>query len=101
MDILIENIKGLVTVCTNSEKCIAGSAMSQLSMIEDAFLLTRNGQIDSFGPMKAKAPERADKVIDASGKYVFPSFVDSHTHLVFAGSREQEFVYKIKGMSYW
>jgi len=73
--------------------------MDQLPIIHNAYLLTENERIKSFGLMEDCDVE-ADKVIDASGKYVFPSFVDSHTHLVFAASREEEFVHKIKGMSY-
>ncbi len=74
--------------------------MSQLPVIERACLLIRNGTIHWFGPMDQNAPERADQVIDATGRFVFPCFVDSHTHMVFAGSREGEFVDKIKGMGY-
>lgn len=100
MDILIENIKGLVLVCTDSSEIVAGASMSQLPVIERACLLIRDGTIHWFGPMDQNAPERADQVIDATGRFVFPCFVDSHTHMVFAGSREGEFVDKIKGMGY-
>jgi imidazolonepropionase len=100
MDILIENIKGLVLVSTDSSEIVAGASMSQLPVIERACLLIRDGTIHWFGPMDQNAPERADQVIDATGRFVFPCFVDSHTHMVFAGSRESEFVDKIKGMSY-
>jgi len=100
MDILIKNIKGLVMVCTDSSEIIAGASMSQLPLIEQAYLLISNGAIHSFGSMDQKVPERADQVIDATGRFVFPSFVDSHTHLVYAGSRESEFVDKIIGLSY-
>lgn len=100
MDILIENIKGLVLVCTDTSEIVAGASMSQLPVIERACLLIRNGTIHWFGPMDQNAPERADQVIDATGRFVFPCFVDSHTHMVFAGSREGEFVDKIKGMGY-
>lgn len=100
MDILIKNIKGLVLVCTDTSEIVAGASMSQLPVIERACLLIRNGTIHWFGPMDQNAPERADQVIDATGRFVFPCFVDSHTHMVFAGSRESEFVDKIKGMCY-
>ncbi len=100
MDILIENIKGLVLVCTDSTEIVAGASMSQLPVIERACLLIRNGRIQWFGPMDQNVHERADQVIDATGRFVFPCFVDSHTHMVFAGSREGEFVDKIKGLSY-
>ena len=97
---MIENIKGLVLVCTDSSEIVAGASMSQLPVIDRAWLLIRNGIIHSFESMDKDLPERADQVIDATGRFVFPSFVDSHTHLVFAGSREGEFVDKIKGLSY-
>lgn len=81
--------------------------MSKLSTIEDAWLFLKNGLIEDFGSMPQLDNEKMrllvkneTKVIDASGKLVFPSFCDSHTHLVYAGSREKEYVYKIKGLSY-
>lgn len=100
MDILIENIKGLVLVREGSSEIVTGASMSKLPVIKEAFLLIRNGDIHSFGSMEQQTQQRADKVIDATGRYVFPSFVDSHTHLIYAGSREGEFVDKIRGLSY-
>ena len=100
MDLLIENIKGLVEVCADSSNIISGDSQANLSVIDDAYLLIKDGKIEAFGSMNERNIHRADKLIDATGKYVFPSFVDSHTHLVFAGSRESEFVDKIKGLSY-
>lgn len=73
--------------------------MGELPVIDDAFLLIEKERIAGFGPMSG-APERADTLIDASGRMVFPSWCDSHTHLVFAGSRETEFVDRIRGLSY-
>lgn len=73
--------------------------MADLPAINDAFLLLENDSIAAFGPM-AQCPERADEVIDASGRFVFPSWCDSHTHIVFAASREEEFVDRIRGLSY-
>jgi imidazolonepropionase len=78
---------------------LRGAEMKQLQTINDAFVLVENGIIKDFGEMNA-APERADEVIDATGKFVFPSWCDSHTHLVYAAPRESEFVDKIKGLSY-
>ncbi|MTI20464.1 imidazolonepropionase [Fulvivirga sp. RKSG066] len=98
--ILIKNIKGLVQVRENTKNWIAGSAMADLPVLENAYLLTENDKIKAFGLMEAMPEINADEIIDASGRFVFPSFVDSHTHLVFAATREEEFVYKIKGMSY-
>lgn len=73
--------------------------MSAWNSINKAYLAVENGKIKAFGPM-SEAPENYSKTIDATGKYLLPSFVDSHTHLVFAGSREMEFVERIKGTSY-
>ncbi|GJM30231.1 MAG: imidazolonepropionase [Cyclobacteriaceae bacterium] len=100
MDLLVEHIKGLVLAGESPSRIVSGSAMSKLPVIPDAFLLIKDGKVDSFGPMKQKVAHRAEKVIDASGRFVFPSFVDSHTHIIFAGSREEEFVYRIQGFSY-
>jgi len=100
MSILIKNIKGLVQVREESPKWVAGDAMDELPIIENAYLLTDGDLIKDFGAMEDCPNINDIEVIDASGRFVFPGFVDSHTHLVFAASREEEFVYKIKGMSY-
>ena len=100
MDILIKNIKGLVQVRENAPKWVAGSDMAILPIIENAYLKIEGDRIADFGSMEQLDSELAEKIIDASGRFVFPSFVDSHTHLVFAASRENEFVDKIKGLSY-
>jgi len=100
MSILIKNIKGLVQVREQNVKWVAGKEMDHLPVLEDAFLYLENDKIADFGKMKDCKLNEADEIIDATGRFVFPSFVDSHTHLVFAASREEEFVYKIKGMSY-
>ena len=94
--ILIQNIKGLVL---SHDRKVSGSMMNDLPIIENAFLLIEGEEIKDFGEMK-DAPERADEIIDATGKFVFPSWCDSHTHLVFAGSREGEFADRINGLSY-
>ncbi|MGC4022757.1 MAG: imidazolonepropionase [Cyclobacteriaceae bacterium] len=98
-DILITNIKGLAQVRESNIKSVAGKAMSELPVISNAFLHLSNGLILDFGPME-KVPRVNAQTIDASDRFVFPSFVDSHTHLVFAASREEEFVMKIKGATY-
>lgn len=100
MDLLIENIKGLVLAGDGPSQIVSGAEMSHLPVEQNAFLFIKDGIIDSFGPMSQKAVDRAEQVIDASGKFVFPSFVDSHTHIVFAGSRESEFVDRIQGLDY-
>lgn len=94
--ILIQNIKGLVL---SHDRKIGGLKMNDLPIIENAFLLIEGEEIKDFGEMK-NSPERATETIDATGKFVFPSWCDSHTHLVFAGSREGEFSDRISGLSY-
>ncbi len=101
MSILITNIKELIQVEDQAKKWVAGSDMSQLNTIKNAWLLTEGSIIKDFGSMN-NLPDNisSDQVIDSSGKMVFPSFVDSHTHLVYPASREIEYVDKIKGLSY-
>lgn len=74
--------------------------MKILPFVENAFIYIENGKISSFGQMSNLPNIHADIIIDAKGKSVMPCWVDSHTHLVFAGSREQEFVDRINGLSY-
>lgn len=99
MSILITNIKLLVQVEEESARWVAGKDMSVLPCIKNAFLLLKDGLIADFGEMAA-CSYTADEVIDASGKLVFPSYCDSHTHMVYAGSREIEYIDKIRGLSY-
>ncbi len=99
MSILIQNIKTLVQVREEVKGPLSGANLALLPSIDDAFLLIEAGRIAGFGPM-SQSPERADEVIDATGRMVFPCWVDSHTHLVFAASREAEFVDRINGKSY-
>lgn len=106
MAILVKNIKQLVQAETKSVKWRAGKDMQKLPIIENAFLLVEGERIKDFGRMEDLTPEILDKVkehieeIDATGRMVFPSFCDSHTHIVYAGSREVEYIDKIKGLSY-
>lgn len=99
MSILIKNIKQLIQVEDESVRWVAGSDMSKLPLLKDAFLLLDKDVIVDFGLMK-DCKYSADMEIDAAGKLVFPSYCDSHTHLVYAGSREIEYIDKIKGLSY-
>jgi len=99
-DILITHIKGLVQVRESSPGFLAGSAMGELPVVHNAYLLLSDGVILDYGKMENLPSLQANEKIDASGRFVFPSFVDSHTHLVFAASREEEFVMKIKGATY-
>ncbi len=101
MELLIINIKELVQTRehSNAYNWVAGSDMANLPSIKLAFLHIKSGLIKDFGSMDS-VPKVDCKIIDATNKYVLPTFVDSHTHLVFAASREEEFVDKIKGISY-
>ncbi len=99
-DVLIINIKAIVQVRESTPHFIAGKDMAYLPLLENAFLLIEGEKISGVGTMSELPMARAKETIDAAGGYVFPSFVDSHTHLVYAASREEEFVMKIKGASY-
>ncbi len=101
--ILIKNIKGLVQCGEDLPKIRKGLEMRELPILEDAFLALEDGVIVSYGLMKECAgitDWRDLEVIDAEGKFVLPAFCDSHTHTVFAKSREEEFVDRINGLSY-
>jgi imidazolonepropionase len=106
MMILIRDIKGLVQVEDFPKERVCGKDMSVLNSLNDAYLLIDSGIITDFGVMKdlplktGKMSGKAITEIDAKGKYVFPSFCDPHTHIVYAGSRETEFTDKIRGLSY-
>lgn len=106
MALLIKNIKKLVQVEYTPCEFRAGSEMKTLHYIDDAFLITQGELIHEFGSMDQLTNELLEQIsepieeIDATGKMVFPSFCDSHTHLVYAGSREIEYIDKIKGLSY-
>jgi imidazolonepropionase len=97
---LIKNIKSLIQVEETHRKWVAGKDMAKLNTLENAYLLIENDLISDFGKMSDLPKINADKTINAKGKMVFPSFCDSHTHLVYAGSREIEYSDKIKGLSY-
>jgi imidazolonepropionase len=98
---LITNIKELVNTRTTNQ-LLRGKELAELPCIENAYLLVEDGIIAAFGPMADMQYQEEDfeTTIDAGGQLVLPAWCDSHTHLVFAASREEEFVYKIKGMSY-
>ncbi|MBI1769477.1 MAG: imidazolonepropionase [Bacteroidetes bacterium] len=90
-DILITHIKGLAQVRAVGVEFLAGAAMGELPVISNSYLHISKGLISDFGKME-DLPVVQGQTLDASGCFVFPSFVDSHTHLVFAASREEEFV---------
>lgn len=100
MRILLTNIKGLVQADHQPPAFRAGKDMKKLPVLGNAFLLIENDKIAAFGPQEQASQLSADEFLDCSGRFVFPSFVDPHTHIVFAGSRESEFVDKINGLSY-
>lgn len=99
MELLIKNIRQLLQVREENPKQVSGAAMAQLPMLTDAWLHIQEGKIAGYGPMTAM-PQLECTVRDAAGRVVMPAFCDSHTHLVYAGSREQEFVDRIRGLSY-
>ena len=96
---LIKNIKTLVGILPQGVLRLCGSEMNTLNTLDNAYLMVEDGLIKEFGKME-ECPDYRGETIDASGKMVFPSFCDSHTHIVFAGSREGEFLDKINGLSY-
>ncbi|NQU35180.1 MAG: imidazolonepropionase [Bacteroidetes bacterium] len=106
MSILIENIKELVQIEDEPKRLVKGAEMSKLRTLKNAFLLIEDGIISGFGSMddlnKLELQNSIENLttIDSTGKMVFPSFVDSHTHLVYPASREIEYIDKIKGLSY-
>jgi imidazolonepropionase len=98
-DLLIRNAKALVQVRAATGGFLAGAEMSALPVVPDGFVAIRGERIEAAGPM-ATCRYTGREEIDASGRFVFPSFVDAHTHLVFAASREDEFEMKIRGATY-
>ncbi len=102
MKTLITHIKQLVQVEQTPRKWVAGKDMAQLDTISNAYLWVENGRISGFGKMEnLKYPPGEDlQEINADGRLVLPCFCDSHTHLVYAGSREIEYTDKIRGLSY-
>ena len=96
---LITNIKSLVQVEDTAREAVCGKDMAEVKTIENAYLLIEDDKIANFGTMDTLS-ENADLTIDAKQRFVLPSFCDSHTHLVYAGSREIEYIDKIRGLSY-
>lgn len=100
MQTLIINIKELLQVRETNVDKVSGKEMAILPSVKNAFLLLENDVISDFGSMENCPKINADKTIDASGKIVLPTWCDSHTHIVYAGNREQEFVDRINGLTY-
>lgn len=102
-NILIKNIKRLCGIAEMTNGPLRGQDLERLDGIDNAFLAIENGRIALFGAMEdlSGVVDWSNlEVIDAEGKYVLPAFCDSHTHIVFAKTREEEFVDRIKGLSY-
>ena len=101
---LITNIKELCGIVEDGSLWKAGSAMSQVTRIKNAYLLIKGSKIADYGEMKSPKYQeylaKEKKIVDANGGLVLPAFCDSHTHLVYANSREMEFCDKIRGLSY-
>ncbi|TRZ45374.1 imidazolonepropionase [Robertkochia solimangrovi] len=100
MKTIFVNIKELLQIREPGTVKLKGDEMSILPVLENAFLLTEDEMIIDFGEMRYADLSVADTVIDLSGRTVLPTWCDSHTHLVYAGNREQEFVDRINGLSY-
>lgn len=103
MKVIIKNIAELVQVEETIQEKVSGKDMKTLGTIKDAFLSMKDGLIADFGTMDNWAgidDWNNTKVVDAQGGMVFPSWVDSHSHLVFGGTREAEFVDRINGLTY-
>ena len=97
---LVKNIGTIVGIDESGRTRVSGKAMGEITMLENAWLLTDGTRIKDYGTMDSVPAEGRYEVIDARSGWLFPSFCDSHTHIVYAGSREQEFLDKINGLSY-
>lgn len=105
MSLLIKNIRTLVHTESEIHLKYSGAEMAAIQTIDNAFVHCKDDKISSFGKMDSPQFLQLDRTeiettIDATGKHVFPSWCDSHTHIVYAGNREQEFVDRIKGLTY-
>ena len=105
MRLILQNIKELIQVDPKNRLWVAGKSMAEVQTVKNAFLVVQDEQIHDFGPMEKLSQDEFETddlimEIDCSGKMVFPSYCDSHTHLVFAATRENEFVDRIKGRTY-
>ena len=100
MKTLFKNIQELIQVREPGVSLLRGAEMKELPTIKNAWLLVEDGKISDYGRIEDLPSIEVAETIDASGKLLLPTWVDSHTHLVYAGNREQEFVDRINGLSY-
>lgn len=100
MRLLVVNIGTIVGIDTHNRHSVAGADMDSMERVENGWLLAEDGVISGFGTMDCCPDVEDAERIDAAGGMLFPSYCDSHTHIVYAGSREQEFLDKIHGLSY-
>lgn len=100
MKVLFTNIKELLQTRDSPTAVLKAGAMKELPTIKNAYLLIEDQKISQYGPMEELPTLQVDNTVDLSGKMVLPSWCDSHTHLVYAGNREQEFIDRINGLSY-
>ena len=100
MKLLLTNIKELLQVRDISPSKLTGAEMGELPTIKNAWLYIKHGIIEDYGSMDQMGPHQGFKTVDCSGKIVLPAWCDSHSHIIYAGNREQEFVDRINGLSY-
>jgi imidazolonepropionase len=97
---IFKNIKELIQIRSASVSFVAGKGMGVLPTLKNAYLTIEAGKISGFGKMEECPDDQFDEVIDATDKILMPTWCDSHTHIVYAGNRENEFIDRIKGASY-
>jgi len=100
MKLLLTHIKELLQVRENCPEKLSGKEMKKLPTLKNAWVFINHGVIEDYGTMDKMRPHQGFKTLDCSGKIVMPAWCDSHSHIVYAGNREQEFVDRINGLSY-
>ncbi|MEM0517296.1 MULTISPECIES: imidazolonepropionase [Aequorivita] len=100
MKLLLTNIKELLQVRENCPEKVSGLEMKNLPTLKNAWVFINHGIIEDYGTMDEMGPHQGFKTLNCSGKTVLPAWCDSHSHIVYAGNREQEFVDRINGLSY-
>lgn len=100
MKLLLINIKELLQVRENPPSKVSGKEMNHLPTLKNAWLLIKDKKIEDFGGMDNPPKGKFTQILDCTGRIVLPTWCDSHTHIVYAGNREQEFVDRINGLTY-